>query len=260
MKRRQLIKYAGAGFLSALTVAGSRQVAQAQPRPAIGNLTLQWLGHTCFLISGNGMRVLANPFRTVGCTAGYRLPQISADLVIASSLLFDEGAVDRIPSGTRILTEPGLYQLPGMQMQGISVVKDRIGGRRFGRNVAWRWTQSGINILHLGALASPIEAEQKILMGRPDVLMIPIGGGTKAYTAQEARAAIAVLEPKVIIPTHFRTQAADAAACDIAAVDEFLTTMAGTTIQQSGSDTINLNQSNIPSQGSVIIVPNYRFG
>lgn len=258
MKRRQLIHYAGASFLSAVTVAGGWQVAQAQPRPT-GNLTIQWLGHTCFLISDNGMRILVNPFRTLGCTAGYRLPRVAADIVLASSLLFDEGAVDSIPSGTRILTEPGLYQLPGMQMQGINVVKDRQGGRRFGRNVAWRWTQGGINILHLGALASPIEAEQKILMGRPDVLMIPVGGGAKAYTPQEAKAAIAVLDPKVIIPTHFRTQAADAASCDIVAVDEFLNLMAGTTVQQSGSDTINLTPANIPSQGSVVIVPNYRF-
>jgi len=204
------------------------------------------------------MRILVNPFRTLGCTAGYRLPSVTADLVLASSLLFDEGAVDSIPRGTRILTEPGLYQLPGMQMQGISVAKDRLGGRRFGRNVAWRWNQAGINILHLGALASTIETEQRILMGRPDVLMIPVGGGAKAYSPQEAQAAIAILNPKVVIPTHFRTQAADAS-CDIVAVDEFLTLMAGTPIQQNNSDTINLSQSSLPSQGSLIVVPSYRF-
>jgi len=262
MKRRQLINYAGASFLSAIAVSGSWQMAQAQA-PAIDNagVTIQWLGHTCFLVSGNGMRTLVNPFRTLGCTAGYRSPQVSANLVLASSLLFDEGAVDSIPSGTRILTEPGLYQLPGMQMQGINVVKDRVEGRRFGRNVAWRWTQGGVNILHLGALASPIGAEQQILMSRPDVLMIPVGGGAKAYTPQEAKAAIAVLNPKVIIPTHFRTQAAEAASCDIVAVDEFLSVMAGTTtVQQNAGDTIALSQANLPRQGSVLIVPNYRFG
>ncbi len=255
MKRRQFVKYAGIGFLSAASVAGGWGLAQAQ---GIASLNIQWLGHTCFLISSGGMRILVNPFRTLGCTAGYRLPSVTADLVLASSLLFDEGAVDSIPRGTRILTEPGLYQLPGMQMQGISVAKDRLGGRRFGRNVAWRWNQAGMNILHLGALASTIETEQRILMGRPDVLMIPVGGGAKAYSPQEAQAAIAILNPKVVIPTHFRTQAADAS-CDIVAVDEFLTLMAGTPIQQNNSDTINLSQSSLPSQGSLIVVPSYRF-
>jgi len=267
MKRRQLIRYAGASLLSSITVAGGWQTAQAQPRPVgSGNLAIQWLGHTCFLISGNGLRVLINPFRALGCTAGYRLPQVAADLVLASSLLFDEGAVDTIPSGTRILTEPGLYQLPGAQLQGIGVVKDRLGGRRFGRNVAWSWTQAGINILHLGALASPIEPEQKILMGRPNVLLIPVGGGAKSYTSQEAIAAIKVLEPKIIVPTHFRTQAADPAPdkCDIVAVDQFLQDILKeptiqATIQQNSGDTINLTSASLPRQGSIVIVPNYSF-
>jgi L-ascorbate metabolism protein UlaG (beta-lactamase superfamily) len=262
MKRRQFVKYAGIGFLSAATGAVTEfyrngGLAQAQGNPS---LNIQWLGHTCFLISSGEMRILVNPFRTLGCTAGYRLPTVPANLVLASSLLFDEGAVDSIPRGTRILTEPGLYQLPGMQMQGISVAKDRLGGRRFGRNVAWRWTQAGLNILHLGALASPIETEQRILMGRPDVLMIPVGGGAKAYSPQEAQAAIAILNPKVIIPTHFRTQAADAASCDIVAVDEFLNVMAGTPIERKGgNDPISLTPASLPSQGSLIIVPGYSF-
>jgi len=86
MKRRQFVKYAGIGFLSAASVAGGWGLAQAQ---GIASLNIQWLGHTCFVISSGGMRILVNPFRTLGCTAGYRLPSVTADLVLASSLLFD---------------------------------------------------------------------------------------------------------------------------------------------------------------------------
>jgi L-ascorbate metabolism protein UlaG (beta-lactamase superfamily) len=41
--------------------------------------------------------------------------------------------------------------------------------------VAWQWTQSGIKILHLGGAAAPIALEQKILMGSPDLALVPVG-------------------------------------------------------------------------------------
>ena len=49
-----------------------------------------------------------------------------------------------------------------MQIQGIAIDHDRQGGKRFGTNVAWQWTQGGIKILHLGGAAAPINIEQKM--------------------------------------------------------------------------------------------------
>jgi L-ascorbate metabolism protein UlaG (beta-lactamase superfamily) len=95
-------------------------------------------------------------------------------------------------------------------------------------------------------------------MGRPDVLCVPVGGSAKAYNAEEAKQAIAVLNPKIIIPTHYRTQAADPNACDIAPLDEFLTLMQGTSVRRSNSDTININSGNLPDS-SLIQVLSYKF-
>jgi len=102
-------------------------------------------------------KILVNPFRTLGCTAKYRPPNVAADLVLISSQLLDEGAVEGCPV-IPLIYEPGIYQFNGMQ-PGIATNHDRQAGRRFGTNVAWRWTQAGINILHLEA-AAPITNEQ----------------------------------------------------------------------------------------------------
>ncbi|MDX2212148.1 MAG: MBL fold metallo-hydrolase [Oculatellaceae cyanobacterium bins.114] len=256
MKRRQFIQYAGA---SLLTTAGlgtvALQTAQAQSG---GSVSVQWLGHTCFLFSGDGRRILVNPFRAIGCTAGYRTPRTEAELVMISSRLFDEGVTEGLPGNPRVLAEPGVYAYRGLQIQGIRMEHDRLGGRRFGQNVAWRWTQSGLTILHLGGAASPISVEQQILMGRPDVLLVPVGGGAKAYTPQEAKQAIQALNPRIVIPTHYRTQAADANACDIGALDEFLALMPEAPVRRNG-DSVSFRRSDLPETGVKIEIFSYRF-
>lgn len=258
MKRRQFMRYAQAGLLAAggTGLASGFEAYRAQTS---SGLSIKWLGHTAFLLTGNGQRVLVNPFRKLGCTAGYRSPNVSADLVLISSQLLDEGAVEEISGNPKLLYQPGAYQVSGLQLQGISIDHDRKGGRRFGTNVAWRWQQGGINVLHLGGAAAPISIEQKILMGRPDVLMIPVGGGPKAYNAQEAKQAVQILNPKVIIPTHYRTAAADSASCDLTSVDEFLALMEGANIRQAQNDAITIKPGDLPQEGSVVRVLSYRF-
>ena len=112
--------------------------------------------------------------------------------------------------------------------------------------------------MHLGGAAAPISLEQKILMGRPDVLLVPVGGSAKAYNAEEARKAIQVLNPKLVVPTHYRTQAADNENCDIAPVDDFLAVMGGMKVNRSESDTISVSPGSLP-ENSAIQVFSYKF-
>lgn len=255
MKRRQLIGYAGAGLATAFfTTLSSEFPSQAQS----GGLSVQWLGHTCFLLTGGGIKILVNPFRPVGCTAGYRPPKVAADLVMISSQLLDEGAVDGLPGKPKLIYEPGVYEFQGIKFQGIGIDHDRKGGKQFGINTAWSWKQSGINILHLGGAAAPISVEQKILMGRPDIAFIPVGGSAKAYNAQEAKQAVEILNPRLIVPTHYRTQAADAARCDISPVDDFLNLMQGMTVRRGTSDSISISPGSLP-ENSVIQTLSYKF-
>jgi L-ascorbate metabolism protein UlaG (beta-lactamase superfamily) len=249
MKRRQLIQYAGAGLASAVGSGWFATQAQAQA----GGVTIQSLGHMAFLISGNGLKILTNPFRSLGCTAGMAAPRLSADLVLISSQLLDEGAVDVVPGNPRLLYEAGSYEMSGIKFQGVSMAHDRKEGRQFGMNVAWRWTQGGVTIMHLGGAAAPINIEQKILIGQPDVVMIPVGGGPKAYTPEEAKAALQVLNPKVVIPTQYRTASAKQGQCDLVGVDAFLKLMEGTPVRRSGTS-LSLAKGNIPKDGMVIQV------
>ncbi|MBX2862211.1 MAG: MBL fold metallo-hydrolase [Leptolyngbyaceae cyanobacterium MAG.088] len=250
MKRRQLLQNAGAAFVGTLGlgIASNWQAYQAQT----GTLSITALGHMCFRFSGGGTTILTNPFTPIGCTEGYSAPVLSSsDLVLVSSRLFDEGF---IPENATVdyLDEPGVYEVNGFAVQGVGMPHDREGGRRFGINTAWLWSQSGVKVVHLGGAAAPIDVEDKILIGRPDVLLVPVGGGPKAYNPAEAVEAVQSLQPKVVIPTQYRTTAASAS-CELEAVDEFLSLMAGTPVDRVGS-TLTVQSGSLPASGMRIKV------
>lgn len=255
MKRRQFIRYVGMG---AVTTAGitvlSPQSYQAQTSP---QLEIKWLGHTAFLFSTENHRILVNPFKTVGCTAGYPSPEVRADLVMISSQLFDEGGgVANLPNDPRVLFEPGLYQFRLLEIQGISMPHDREGGRRFGQNVAWLWEQAGLKILHLGGAAAPLEFDQKVLIGKPDVVILPVGGGMKAYTPDLAKEALETLQPKLVIPSHYLTTAADETSCDLVEIGQFTQLLDPRSVQNIDSNTITITSNSLPQEMTVKIMNN----
>jgi len=260
MQRRQFVQQLGAGFIGALGlgVASTWQSVHAQT----SGVKVQWLGHTCFLFEGNGRRILVNPFRTLGCTAGYATPAVNADVVLISSRLFDEGGyLDDLPGNPPILSEQGEFELSPIRMKSVEVDHDRNGGRRFGKNLIWRWQQGGLIFVHMGGAASPVSVEDQIQLGRPDVLLVPVGGGPKAYNAEEAIAAIRALDPRIVIPTHYLTQAADEDNCDIQGLEPFLEGLRAVPVRQAEGNSVTLSTESLPGgDGMIIQLMSYPFG
>jgi len=255
MKRRKFFSYAGSSLVATIGLGLMDQLQRAQAQT--GQVTIQALGHTSFLFTGDGRRILVNPFRRIGCTLGYASPAVEADMVMVSSRLFDEGYLEDLPGNPQVLVEPGAYDFEGLTVQGILVPHDRVGGRRFGNNTIWKWTQGGVDIVHMGGAAAPLGVEEQILLGRPDILLVPVGGGPKAYTAEEAVQAVQTLKPKIVIPTHYLTAAADSESCDLAEVDEFLALMQGTPVTKANAGALSVGPGDLPAEGMRIQV--YEF-
>jgi L-ascorbate metabolism protein UlaG (beta-lactamase superfamily) len=252
MQRRRFVQQFGAGFLSVLGlgVASNWQPAQAQT----SGLQIRWLGHMCFLFSGSGRRILVNPFRALGCTAGYAVPNETADVALISSRLFDEGGtLQGLAGDPDILSEAGVYDLPPIQLQAIETPREREAGRQFPPNLIWSWRQGGLNVVYLGGINSPIELEEQILLGRPDVLIVPVGGGPKAYDAEEAIAAMSALRPRIVIPMQYRTAAADPEQCDIDELQRFLGLIPTVATRQASGNSVTLTTANLPGGDGMIV-------
>ena len=197
---------------------------------AAGGVSITSYGHSAMLIQGGGASVLLNPFKAVACAAGLKEPRLRADVILTSSRLADEGA----PVATgKYLQNPGSYQLAGLKFDGISAPHDRLGGRRFGMSTLWRWRQGGLEFAHLGGTAGRLSPEDRVLLGRPDVLFIAVGGGAKAYSGPEAAEVVRELQPRRVIPVQYQS-GKPLQACDLTSAEPFLKAMAGTAVKRPG--------------------------
>ena len=212
-------------LLGASITLGASLNAQA------GGVTITNYGHSALLINGGGQSVLINPFRAVGCAKGLAEPRVTANVILASSELPDEGA--RIANGT-FLSRPGSFRIGGLNLEGFSAPHDRIGGRRYGQSTLWRWQQGGLSFAHLGGTAAKLSGEDKVLLGRPDVLIIGVGGGGKVYNGKEAAEVVKALNPRRVIPVQYVSGEAPVG-CDQTGVQPFLDSLGGIKVQRVGT-------------------------
>lgn len=203
----------------------------SSPALAGSGVSITSYGHSALLIQGGGASVLVNPFKAVACAAGLGEPRVSANVILASSRLLDEGAP--VAKG-QFLVNPGSYKVAGLKIEGISGPHDRVGGRRFGPSTLWRWEQGGLSFAHLGGTAARLSPADKVMLGRPDVLIIAVGGGAKVYDGREAAEIVRELQPRRVIPVQY-VSGKPPKNCDQGGVQPFLDAMAGTPVQRRGS-------------------------
>ena len=229
-KRGALIRSA---LLNGALISGGLALSAAPPAWAGGGtgVTISSYGHSAIVVRGGGATVLLNPFLAVGCAAGLAEPRIAADVILASSQLKDEGAP--VARG-RLLVKPGSYRVAGLKIEGIAAPHDRVGGKRFGLSTLWRWQQGGLDFAHLGGTTATLKPEDRVLLGRPDVLIIGVGGGAKVYSGEEAAAVVRELQPRRVIPVQYRN-AAPSASCDLGSIEPFLKAMAPAKVVRSGN-------------------------
>ena len=188
-----------------------------------GDLLLKSFGHGSFLIKGREQSVLLNPFKAIACAADLNEPKgLNADFILASSKLADEGYN---PNGELMFVEPGFYKFKDILLNGIEVPHDRLEGRRLGMATVWIWEQNNLKLVHMGGAAGEIDKNSQIILSRPDILFISIGGGFKSYNGSEASEVVRILKPSIVIPVHFDRGKKNSKDCDFSNADLFLENM-----------------------------------
>ena len=198
------------------------------------NLVIKSLGHSSFLINSTEKSILINPFKAIGCASKLKEPkEVNADFILASSRLPDEGYN---PNDQLMFVEPGIYQFEDILLNGISVPHDRVDGRRFGMATVWSWEQNDLKIVHMGGAAGDIDIDSQIILSRPDILFISIGGGIKSYDGKEASRIVKLLKPNVVIPVHFARGKKINKECDFSNADLFIENMKDFKVKYVGKD------------------------
>tara|TARA_Y100000589_G_scaffold301472_1_gene312344 strand:+ start:65 stop:784 length:720 start_codon:yes stop_codon:yes gene_type:complete len=198
------------------------------------NLFIKSFGHSNFLIRGDGKSIILNPYKSTGCASNLKNAKVSdADFILASSRLADEGYN---PSNLLMFVEPGSYKYEEIFLNGVSIPHDRVEGRRFGMATVWTWNQSNLKIVHMTGAAGKINFKNKIILFKPDVLFISIGGGNKTYDGKEASEIIKELQPKIVIPAHYlKPNQKLPDDCKFTNADLFLKNISGFKVKNVGS-------------------------
>ena len=191
---------------------------------------IEYFGHACFRLSYAGQRIVLDPYAD-GTIPGCPNLRTEAEFVYCSHQHGDHNAVENVR-----LTEGGA---PRFTVTELETDHDDAGGSLRGKNIVRIFDFDGIRVAHFGDLGRMLtDAELEALQGL-DCALLPVGGFFTIDAAAAAQIA-KQLQPRLIIPMHYRTEDTgfDVLADIDSAMHEFDQTMPVVTLTYGGYATV----------------------
>ncbi len=208
-------------------------------------MEMTWLGHACVRIRAKEATIVADPCEK---SSGYSLGRPTADVV---TLSFDEPAhnyADGVAGSPRVLRGPGEYEVAGASVVGVTTWHDRELKEAGPRNIVFVFELDDLLVCHLGAIGTIPTSDQLEQIGGVDILLVPVGGGDALEAAQAAET-VNLIEPKLVIPIHYAT---DAERMKLDPLDRFLKEMG----QKAGEThtKLTVTRSSLPEQTQLLVL------
>jgi len=208
-------------------------------------MDITWFGHACFRLSDRGVVIVTDPFSD---DLGYNRPRIRADVVTISH--DHPGHNNRVGfrSSPRFFDRPGEYEVKGVFITGIATYHDGRRGAARGINTVFLFDFDGLTVCHLGDLGHVPDQKQVEALSDADVLLIPVGG---VHTLDISKAAevISLIEPRVVIPMHYKTPVEKAR---LEGLDKFLKEMGLAPLSPQAE--LSVTRSGLPEETQVIVL------
>jgi L-ascorbate metabolism protein UlaG (beta-lactamase superfamily) len=178
-------------------------VAASTPDVTLQVVTIQWLGHSSFLIrTPAGVTALTDPH-------SWHTSPMAPDVVTISNEHPTHNQARSVQASARVLrgrTPDGEWIEVNVTVGDLSIKGlPSSGGNSLEipvQNTVFVFRTEGLCIVHLGNLRRPLNDEQRQHLGRPDVLMVPIDGQlTLSY--DQVALTIAQLRPAIVLPMHY---------------------------------------------------------
>ena len=164
-------------------------------------MQINYLGHSCFKIKSKNTALITDPFDQY---IGFSMPSTKADIITISHEHKDHNCLKKIEGNPFIIRAPGEYEIAEVSVFGLRTFHDKVKGAERGRNTIYSIRTEEISLCHLGDLGHKLSDKQLEEVNGVDVLFVPIGG---IYTldSKEAVEVVNQVEPKIVIPMHYRT-------------------------------------------------------
>src|SRR5262250_3559316 len=170
---------------------------------------VEWLGHASFQItSSKGTRVLTDPHGAFDLPR----PTLPQHIVTTSHQHGPHNSVEIAPGNPVILhglTPAGedwkkVYTtIRDVSVYNVPAYHDKSHGLQRGKNAIFVFRVDDICIAHLGDLGHVLTPDQLKMLGKIDVLLMPLAGGFYTVTPDEAVEVTKQVNPRIAIPEHY---------------------------------------------------------
>ena len=211
-----------------------------------------WYGQSCFKVKGKNASVVFHPFEAE--FVGFRLPKIDSDIVCVShdhkdhnNAAIVKGSAESHPPF--VISGPGEYEISSVNIVGIESFHDDKNGEERGKNTIYHVEIDEVNIVHLGDLGQKkLTQEQVETLSTCDILLIPVGG-IYTISAKDAPDIIAQIEPKIVIPMHYKLAGLK---FDLDDLSKFLTVMGKEKIEQVSK--LSISRDKLPEEVEIAVL------
>lgn len=208
-------------------------------------MKITWYGHSCFRVVTKNATIITDPFSK---DIGLKPPRCEADIVTVSHDHYDHNNTSTLRKSPFVINGPGEYELKGISILGIKSFHDAEQGKERGLNTIFLIKAEDIKICHLGDLGQKELIDKQLeKLSRVDILMIPVGG---IYTidSEKARAIINQIEPKIVIPMHYKIPKLN---IKLHKVDNFLKEIG---VKEEVIDQLMIKKKDLPKEEVKVIV------
>lgn len=208
-------------------------------------MEITWLGHSCFKLKGKQATLITDPYSP---ELGYSLGKQTADVVTVSHQHPGHSYIEGIDGNPRAVTGPGEYEISNILIIGVATFHDNNRGSTRGKNTTYLIEMDEVSICHLGDLGHVLTDEQVEELGNVDVLLLPVGG-VSTVNAPVASEIVRQLEPKIVIPMHYKTPAINR---ELEPVDSFLKEIGAHDITPQAK--LSITKSSLPLSTQVVLL------
>jgi L-ascorbate metabolism protein UlaG (beta-lactamase superfamily) len=187
-------------------------------------MIIKYIGHACFKIMDGetGYSIVIDPYEP-DSVRGFGAIRDTASEVLCTHDHFDHN------HKASIIIEP--KEESPFDVECIDTYHDEVKGAKRGPNRIYVIThkKSGEKLIHYGDIGEVLDdllSENYELLKDADTALIPVGG-TYTYDREEALDLIERTSPKMVIPMHYRAEAAGFGLENIGTIEDFLKAAAG---------------------------------
>ncbi len=206
-------------------------------------MKISYLGHSAvFITASNGESLIFDPFTKIG----YEMCPVFPTVCSISHNHYDHNFIQGAIGAKEIVYDKNAV-VGAFIVQSFKSFHDEEKGKLRGDNFIKKVTVDGVSVCHMGDFGENPEDFDFSPLKNVDLLFIPVGGN---YTidAKNAFKCVQKINPKFIIPIHYKTEKSK---IDIALIDEFLSLFDKKDISQVNS---SVDFSDLKTKVTVMLI------